>query len=96
VAVSTSACTDSRDETSTLARAHVEAGVSHHLGRGVGVLAAQVGQHDLLPGANTSRDRLTNRSCSDNDNDFAHATSYRVGINGGASYRSIIRWLPSE
>jgi hypothetical protein len=30
---------------------HVEAGVSHHLGRGVGVLAVQVGQHDLLAGA---------------------------------------------
>ena len=53
-------------------RAHVEPGVSHHLGRDVGVLAAQVGQQHLLPGANASRDRLADRPCSDNDNDFAH------------------------
>jgi hypothetical protein len=51
---------------------HVEAGVSHHLGGGGGVLAVQVGQHDVLAGADAPRDRLTDRACSDNDNDVAH------------------------
>jgi hypothetical protein len=59
-------------------RAHVEAGVSHHLRRGVGVPAVQVGQHDVLPSADTSSDRLTDRSCSGNDNDFAHDELLRL------------------
>ena len=53
--------------------AHVESGVSHHLRRGVGVLMVQVGQHDVLAGAHAPGDRLTDRSCSDDDNDLAHS-----------------------
>src|SRR5512135_2463195 len=52
--------------------AHVEAGVAHHLGGGVGVALAQVGQHDVPAGADAPRDRLPDRTWSDDDDDFAH------------------------
>jgi hypothetical protein len=49
--------------------AHVEPGVAHHVGSGVGVRLAQVGQHDMLAGADAPGDRLSDRSRSDDDDE---------------------------
>jgi len=59
--------------------AHVEPGVEHHLGRSAGVLVVQVSQHDVFPGANAPGDCLTDRSCSDDDDDFAHGELLTCG-----------------
>src|SRR6478672_2756202 len=53
-------------------RADAESGVAHHIGGGVGVRLAQVGQHDVLAGADAPRDGLSDGSRSDDDDDFAH------------------------
>ncbi len=77
-----------------LARGHVdggcadlEAGVAQHLGRGVGVALAQVGQHDVLAGADPPGDGLANRAGSNDDDDFVHDhfssalwTGYGTGV----------------
>jgi hypothetical protein len=74
--------------------AHVESGVSHHLRRTVGVPAVQVGQHDLLTGANAPGDRLTDRPCSDNDNDFTHGELLTHGAESGRRDKPA-RWWDS-
>ena len=84
MAVSTSAWTDSREETSTVAVLTSKPGVAQHLRRGVGVLVAQVGQHDMLAGADAPGDRLTDRSCSDDDDDLAHEELLTWGCWGKA------------
>jgi hypothetical protein len=68
----------------------VEAGVSNHLCRGVGVLAVEVGQHDLLPGAHAPGDRLADRSGSDDDNDLAQGALLTCDGVDAASRR---QWL---
>jgi len=63
--------------------ADVEAGVPQYLGRGVGVRVVQVGQDEVLAGADAPGDRLTDRPCSDNDDDLAHEELLTWGSGGG-------------
>ena len=49
--------------------AHVVSGVRHHFRRRVRILAAHIGQQDMLTDTNPARDRLTNLTRSDDDND---------------------------
>ena len=69
-AVSARACTDVAVGDVDGCGRHVEAGVAEDLGRGVGVLDAQVGEHDVLAGADSPGDRLTDRAGADDDDDF--------------------------
>ena len=50
----------------------VEAGVLEHLGGGVGVLVAQVGEQDALAGTDSSGDGQPDRAGSDDDGDVGH------------------------
>ena len=72
VAVSTSAWTDVAGGDVDGGGADVEAGVAHRLGGGLGVGLAQVGQHDVLAGADAPGDGLADRPGADDDDDVAH------------------------
>ena len=72
VAASTSAWTDSREDTSTVAVLTSNPASLEHLCRRVGVFLAQVGQQDVLARADPPRDRLTDRPGADDDHDVAH------------------------
>ena len=75
VADATSAWTDARDGDVDGRGADLEAGVAQDVGRGGGVLLAQVGQQDVLAGAHPPRDRLADRPGPDDDDDVAHGRS---------------------
>jgi hypothetical protein len=53
-------------------RADIETGVAHHLGRTVRVVLVQVGEHDVLAGADTSSYRLSDRSRASDNYDLVH------------------------
>ena len=53
--------------------AHLIAGVGHDLGCCVRVRLAAVGEHDVLPDSDPTRDGLTDLAGSDDDNDVLHA-----------------------
>ena len=72
VAVWTSACTDSREDTSTVAVLTSNPAFAQHLGRRVGIALVQVGQQDVLAKADPPRDCLTDLPGSDDNNDFTH------------------------
>ena len=57
---------------STVVVVTVEAGVAEHLGGGVGVVLVEVGEHDVLAGADPSGDGLADRAGADDDDDVAH------------------------
>jgi hypothetical protein len=52
--------------------ADVEAGVGQHLGRRIGVGLVEVGEHDMLAGADPTRNRLADLPRSDDDSNLAH------------------------
>ena len=60
--------------------AHIEPCVAHHVGSGVGVLFMEVCEHDLLAGADPPGDGLTDRSDSDDDDDFTHGELLQAGL----------------
>jgi hypothetical protein len=78
--VSTSAWTDSREETSTVAVPTSKSGVRHHLGRCIGVRLVEVGEHDMLAGADPTGNRLADQPCSDDDGDFANECLLSEGV----------------
>ena len=65
VAVSTSAWTDSREETSTVAVLTSNPASRITSAAASAFSSAQVGQHDVLSGADAARDCLSDRSGSD-------------------------------
>ena len=70
---STSTWIESRDEDiDSDRRAPLEASVAERLGCGVGVPGTEVADQDVLAGADTTRNRLSDRSCADEDDDVAH------------------------
>ena len=75
VAVSTSACTASREDTSISRDAHVIAGVSEYLGSRVRVALLQICKHDMLAYCHAPRDCLTDLAGSDYDDDTLHGDS---------------------
>ena len=72
VAVWTSACTDSREDTSTGRSAQVKTGIGQYLGRLLGILLMQIGEQDMLACADPAGDGLANLASSDDDYDVAH------------------------
>lgn len=60
-------------------RAYLEPCIEQHLGGGLGVLFAQVCEHHLLAGAHSPGDGLTDRSGSDDDDDFTHDELLEAG-----------------
>src|SRR6476619_1237871 len=72
VAVWRSACTDLRDDTSTVAVLTSKSRIAQYLGRRVCVLLAQVSQHDVLARTHPPRDRLANRPRSNDNDHIAH------------------------
>jgi len=70
-AVWTSVCTDSRRHVDGCG-AHLESCIAQYLGGCVGVLRAQVSQHDMLARTHPPRDRLANRPLSNDDNVVTH------------------------
>jgi hypothetical protein len=66
--------------------ADVEPGIAHRVADGVGVGLAEIGQHHVLPGADSPCDRLSDRPWSDEDDDFGHgALLTRRMVTGWAS-----------
>ena len=78
VAVSTSAWTESREETSTVAVLTSKPASRSTSAAASAFVLLQVGQHDVLAGADPSSDRLADRPGSDDDDDFAHRRSSSV------------------
>ena len=71
-AASASAWTESREETSTVVVLTSNPASASTSAADVGVLLAQVGEHDVLSSTDPSSDGLTDLTCSDDDDDFAH------------------------
>jgi hypothetical protein len=53
-------------------RAHVIAGVAQDFGCGLGVGLAAIGEQHVLADSNTARDRLSDLSSADDDDDVVH------------------------
>jgi hypothetical protein len=54
-----------------------ETGIAQDLGRGIGVLLAQIGQQNMLARAHPPRNCLADRAGADHDDDVTHAASYQ-------------------
>ena len=72
VAVSTRAWTESREDTSTVVVLTSNPALRIVFGCRLGVGLAQVGEHDVLAGADAPGDGLADQARSDDDDDVAH------------------------